>query len=77
MMHQFEVKLWVNQFKFKKTCLEFVINNCLVQINSFKIRHITLKVEEIHRDCRCHEIKHYQRHIQTSRMERFAKIFNI
>ena len=76
-MYQYEVNLWVNQFEFKKTCIELVINNCLAQSNNFKIQHITLKVEEIRRDCRYHEIKYYQRHIQTSNMQRFSKLVNI
>ena len=36
MMSQFEVKLWVNKFEVKKTCIEFVINNSLSQSNNFK-----------------------------------------
>ena len=40
---------WVNQFEIKETCMEFVINNVLLQGN-VRIK-LKLKVEEICRDC--------------------------
>ena len=52
MKNQFGVKMWVNRFQVKEMLIEFVINNSLQQRNNFKIKHITLKVKEIRRDCR-------------------------
>ena len=57
MMNQFEVKLWMNQFEVKGTSIKSVFNNSLAQSNNFKIQRITLKVEEIRRDCRLHSLR--------------------
>ena len=40
---------WVNRFKIKDRCIEFVINNVTPQGNNVKIK-LNLKVEEICRD---------------------------
>ena len=53
-MNQNEAKLWMNRFEVEEKRIEFVINNSLAQSNNLKIQHITLKVEEIRRDCRLH-----------------------
>ena len=53
-MNQNEAKLWMNRSEVEEKRNEFVINNSLAQSNNLKIQYITLKVEEIRRDCRLH-----------------------
>ena len=79
---------WVNQFKIKGRCIEFVTNTVSPQGNNVKIK-LNLKVEEICRDCSlifceindnapslCLILSEVHLPCDTPDMECFAKIVN-